>query len=279
MRGRETASGRIEKLAVGAPVPKQKVSIVERKGPGWTGWLDSQGDANCPICGTRSSSRHGSYVRSLLDLPAQGTSLLIQTTWRVAGPPRAPCFTCHKMVVWPIGMPRRASARVPHRVKQIRVCGNTTEVNEGPGGTVRILNQSTPPPFRESVNMATQNLYARSRELVGDRNPREHEFTVQLRSFDAAKFGAQSGVPVLLSLASALLGTALKGGGWLLWERSISAAPSSRFTIRSMSLNMRYPKARRRFSCRCLVAGVCLISRTTWQPRCKFCFMRTPQMR
>jgi ATP-dependent Lon protease len=86
------------------------------------------------------------------------------------------------------------------------------EVNEGPGGTVRIINQSPPAPFKESVNMATQNLYARSRELVGDRNPREHEFTVQLRSFDAAKAGAQTGVPVLLALSSALLGTALKGG-------------------------------------------------------------------
>jgi hypothetical protein len=118
MLGRETASGRMEKSAVWAPVPKQKVSIVERKGPGWTGWLDSQGDADCSICGTRSSSRHGSYVGSLRDLPAQGTLVLIQATRRVAGPPRAPRFTCHKMVVWPIGMPRRASARVPHRVKQ-----------------------------------------------------------------------------------------------------------------------------------------------------------------
>ena len=41
---RETASGRMEKLAVLAPVPKQKVSIVEREDPGWTVWLDSQGD-------------------------------------------------------------------------------------------------------------------------------------------------------------------------------------------------------------------------------------------
>jgi hypothetical protein len=52
MRGRETASGRMEKSAVLAPVPKQKVSIVEREGPGWTVWLDSQGDGDCPICGT-----------------------------------------------------------------------------------------------------------------------------------------------------------------------------------------------------------------------------------
>jgi ATP-dependent Lon protease len=86
------------------------------------------------------------------------------------------------------------------------------EVNEGPGGAVRILNQSPPAAFRESVNMATQNLYARAQELAGDRNPREHEFSVQLRSFDAAKLGAQTGVPVLLSLSSALLGKALRGG-------------------------------------------------------------------
>jgi ATP-dependent Lon protease len=86
------------------------------------------------------------------------------------------------------------------------------EVNDGPGGAVRILNQSPPAPFKESVNMATQNLYARSHELAGDRNPREHEFTVQLRSFDSGKLGAQTGIPVLLALASALLGTALKGG-------------------------------------------------------------------
>src|ERR1700677_3909500 len=86
------------------------------------------------------------------------------------------------------------------------------EVNEGPGGAVRILNQSPPAPFKESVNMATQNLYARSQEFAGDRNPREHEFTVQLRSFDSGKSGAQTGMPVLLALTSALLGTALKGG-------------------------------------------------------------------
>jgi ATP-dependent Lon protease len=86
------------------------------------------------------------------------------------------------------------------------------EVNEGPGGGVRILNQSPPAPFRESVRIAEQNLYARGGELVGDRNPREHEFTVQLRSFDAARSADHTGVPVLLALASALLGRPLKGG-------------------------------------------------------------------
>ena len=86
------------------------------------------------------------------------------------------------------------------------------EVNEGPGGSVRVLNQSAPAPFRESLNIAVQNLYARGTELVGDRNPREHEFTLQLRSFDAAKSAAQTGIPILVALASALLARPLKGG-------------------------------------------------------------------
>jgi ATP-dependent Lon protease len=62
------------------------------------------------------------------------------------------------------------------------------------------------------VNFAVQNLYMRAGELVGDRNPREHEFTVQLRSFDAAKSATQTGVAALVALASALLARPLKGG-------------------------------------------------------------------
>ena len=86
------------------------------------------------------------------------------------------------------------------------------EATENTGSGVRILNQSPPAPFRESVKIAEQNLYTRSRELVGDRNPKEHEFAVQIRSFDAAKNGSQVGVSVLVALCSALLGRSLKGG-------------------------------------------------------------------
>jgi hypothetical protein len=86
--------------AVLAPVPKQKVSIVECEDPGWTVWLDSQGDWDCPICGTGPNPQHGSYVRPLRDLPAQGTSVLIQATRRVADSPRAPRFTCRKNGMW-----------------------------------------------------------------------------------------------------------------------------------------------------------------------------------
>ena len=84
--------------------------------------------------------------------------------------------------------------------------------NTGPGSGVRILNRPAPPPFQESVRCAEQNLYARSSELVGDRDPRAHEFTVQLRAFDTARSGAQVGVAVALSLCSALLQKHSKGG-------------------------------------------------------------------
>ena len=86
------------------------------------------------------------------------------------------------------------------------------EVNIGPGTGVRILNQSPPGPFRESVRMAEQNLYTQAKWLVGDRDPSAHGFSVQLRAFDAAKTGAGVGVPVLLALCGALLERSLKGG-------------------------------------------------------------------
>ena len=74
----------------------------------------------------------------------------------------------------------------------------------GPAAASKILNQPAPPPFRESVRCAEQNLYARAKELVGDRDPRPHEFSVQLRAFDASKSGSATGVGVLLALCSAL---------------------------------------------------------------------------
>jgi ATP-dependent Lon protease len=86
------------------------------------------------------------------------------------------------------------------------------EVTESPGSGVRILNTPAPAPFRESVKYAEQNLIARARQLVGDRDPRQHEFSVQLRAFDASKSGTLVGVPVLLALSGALLGKSLRGG-------------------------------------------------------------------
>lgn len=86
------------------------------------------------------------------------------------------------------------------------------EVTHGPGSGVKILNRPPPPAFVESVRYAEQNLYARSRELVGDRDPRAHEFSIQLRSFDAARSGLQLGAAVVIALCSALVGKNIRGG-------------------------------------------------------------------
>ncbi len=86
------------------------------------------------------------------------------------------------------------------------------EANEGPGAGIRIVNFPVPGPFRESVKCGEQNLLARAKDFVGDREPRQHEFTIQLRAFDPPKNGAALGAPVLLALSTALLGKSLKGG-------------------------------------------------------------------
>ena len=86
------------------------------------------------------------------------------------------------------------------------------EVNEGPGSGVKILNNPVPPAFRESVRYAEQNLYSRSMQLVGDRDPRAHEFTIQLRAFDASKKGSKLGIASLVAMCSSLLKKPVKGG-------------------------------------------------------------------
>ncbi|ADH86828.1 BREX system Lon protease-like protein BrxL [Desulfurivibrio alkaliphilus] len=86
------------------------------------------------------------------------------------------------------------------------------EVNEGAGNGVKILNKPVPPAFRESMGYAEQNLYARAIQLVGDKDPRHHEFTVQLRAFDASKSGAKLGVAALIALSTALLRKSVRGG-------------------------------------------------------------------
>jgi ATP-dependent Lon protease len=86
------------------------------------------------------------------------------------------------------------------------------EVTSGPGSGVKILNQPVPPAFRESVRIGEQNLYLRAKELVGDRDPREHEFSIQMRAIDADRSGAGLGLPVLVALCGALLGKNTRGG-------------------------------------------------------------------
>ena len=86
------------------------------------------------------------------------------------------------------------------------------EVNEGPGSNIKILNKPVPQAFQKSVRFAQQNLYSHAVQLVGDRDPRGHEFSLQLRSFDASKKGAKLGVPAFIAMCSALLKKSVRGG-------------------------------------------------------------------
>jgi ATP-dependent Lon protease len=98
------------------------------------------------------------------------------------------------------------------------------EINEGPGAGVKILNKPIPPAFKESISFAEQNLYARSQQLVGDKDPRQHEFSVQVRAFDAAKSGAKLGVAALIALCSALLKKSVKGGIIIVGELNLGGS-------------------------------------------------------
>ncbi|MCD6532975.1 MAG: BREX system Lon protease-like protein BrxL [Deltaproteobacteria bacterium] len=86
------------------------------------------------------------------------------------------------------------------------------EVNEGPGSGLEILNKPVPPAFRESMGCALQNLYARALQLVGDREPRQHQFSAQFRAFDTARSGGKIGVAGLVAMCTALLKKSVKGG-------------------------------------------------------------------
>ena len=86
------------------------------------------------------------------------------------------------------------------------------EATVGPGSGVKILNAPVPPAFRESVRYGEQNLYVRAKELVGDRDPRAHEFSIQLRAMDVDTSGHGVGLPVLLALCGGLIEKSIKGG-------------------------------------------------------------------
>jgi len=86
------------------------------------------------------------------------------------------------------------------------------EATAGPGGGVKILNAPVAAGLRESVRYGEQNLYTRAKELVGDRDPRAHEFSVQLRALDADTSGQGIGLGVLVALCGALIERSIKGG-------------------------------------------------------------------
>lgn len=104
--------------------------------------------------------------------------------------------------VWAIGSGVEGSGPGLYRI----------EIASGPGSGAKILNHPVPPAFRESVRIGEQNLYARAEELVGPRDARGREYSIQLRPFDADKSGAGLGLAVLAALAGSLLDRRTRGG-------------------------------------------------------------------
>jgi ATP-dependent Lon protease len=98
------------------------------------------------------------------------------------------------------------------------------EVNETPGSNVKITNVGAPGPLRESVQTAYQNLLARNRELIGDRDAKQHELNIQVRAMDVAREGSNLGVPILLAFCSALLAKSLRGGTIIVGGMSIGGS-------------------------------------------------------
>ncbi|MDQ3000085.1 MAG: BREX system Lon protease-like protein BrxL [Fibrobacterota bacterium] len=98
------------------------------------------------------------------------------------------------------------------------------EITTGPGSGVRILNHPVPPLFRESARVGEQNLYVRAKELVGDRNPRGHEFTIQMRAMDRDSSGNGLGLAVLICLCSAQLERSIKGGLIIVGELNLGGS-------------------------------------------------------
>jgi hypothetical protein len=81
-----------------------------------------------------------------------------------------------------------------------------------------------PAAFRESVAYAEQNLYARAAQLIGDKDARQHEFSVQLRAFDASKSGAKLGVSILVAMCTALLKKTTRGGLIIIGEINLGGS-------------------------------------------------------
>ena len=83
-------------------------------------------------------------------------------------------------------------------------------VGKGARGA-KILNHPVPPAFRESVKVGEQNLYAAGSALVGDRDPRGHQYTIQMQPRDNERSGAGLGLPVLAALVGGLLERRTRG--------------------------------------------------------------------
>ncbi len=140
------------------------------------------------------------------------------------------------------------------------------EATYGPGSGVKILNAPVPPALRESVRFGEQNLYSQTKELVGDRDPRGHEFSVQLRAMDTDRSGQGLGLAVLIALCGSLMERSTRGGliivGSLNLGGSVEMIPNpvavAELAVEKGAVQLLMPISSR---------GSCSICPMTWQPR------------
>ena len=104
--------------------------------------------------------------------------------------------------VWAIGPGAEGSGPGLYRIEVV--------VGRGAGGA-KVLNHPVPPAFRESVKVGEQNLYTAGSALVGDRDPRGHQYTIQMQPRDNERSGAGLGLPVLAALVGGLLERRTRG--------------------------------------------------------------------
>ena len=104
--------------------------------------------------------------------------------------------------VWAIGPGVEGTGPGLYRIEVV--------VGRGAGGA-KILNQPVPAAFRESVRVGEQNLHAAGKALVGDRDTRAHQYTIQMQPRDNDKSGTGLGLPVLAALVGGLLERKTRG--------------------------------------------------------------------
>jgi MarR family transcriptional regulator, organic hydroperoxide resistance regulator len=94
--------------------------------------------------------------------------------------------------------------------------GTTTisriEVVEARGHGIHLANEAPSAALRACVKSAKDYLYLHASELVGSRNPKSHELTVEVHPLEGSKVGGSFGVGLLLALCSSLLKKQLRGG-------------------------------------------------------------------
>jgi len=94
--------------------------------------------------------------------------------------------------------------------------GTTTvsriEVTQTRGRGIRLANEKPSATLRADVKSARNYLYLHTEDLIGARNPKSHELSVEVHPLNGKMISGSFGVALLLALCSSLLKRQLRGG-------------------------------------------------------------------